>query len=127
MMTTIASAGAHERHGTLTDRNGTPAEANMKEMISTLYEYGIWVSHRLLARAANLSPAQLTERFTKGTEPILPTFGHLVSADIRWLARWQLQTPPAVSPADFPTLDVVRKRWDELWTARRAYIDGLDD
>jgi len=99
----------------------------MKELISTLYEYGIWANHRLLMQAANLSQVQLTDRLTKGAEPILPTFGHLVSADIRWLARWQQQAPPAVTPADFPTLEVVRQRWDDLAAGRRAYISGLDD
>jgi len=99
----------------------------MKELISTLYEYGIWANHRLLAQAANLSQARLTERLTKGADPILPTFGHLVSADIRWLARWRQEAPPALSAVDFPTLDVVRRRWGELWVARRAYIDGLDE
>ena len=99
----------------------------MKEMISTLYDYGIWANGRLLAKAAQLSTSQLTERLTKGAEPVLPTFGHLVSADIRWLARWQGQAPPAVSPADFPTLEIVRQQWDDLSAKRRAYIAGLDD
>ena len=98
----------------------------MKELISTLYDYGIWANSRLLAKAAQLSMSQLTERLTKGAEPVLMTFGHLVGADIRWLARWQEQAPPAVSPVDFPTLQIVSQRWDDLYGKRRAYIAGLD-
>src|SRR6266542_3684920 len=99
----------------------------MKEVIATLYEYGRWANGRLLAKAATLDDTRLTEKLTKGAEPILPTFGHLVSADIRWLARWQEESPPEVSPADFPTLEIVRRQWDELHAKRRAYIAALDE
>src|SRR5919108_3598179 len=59
--------------------------------------------------------------------PILPTFGQLVGADIRWFARWRNQPPPPFSPTDWPSLDVVRRRWNELYPARSAYIASLDD
>src|SRR2546427_3593 len=61
----------------------------MKELITTLYQYGEWANARLLAKAGALTPAELGQRFSKGAEPILPTFGHLVGADVRWLARWR--------------------------------------
>src|SRR2546422_408612 len=69
----------------------------MKELITTLYQYGEWANARLLAKAGALTPAELGQRFSKGAEPILPTFGHLVGADIRWLARWREETPPPVA------------------------------
>ena len=99
----------------------------MKELITTLYDYGVWANERLLAKAAVLSPAQLAQRFSKGAEPILPTFGHLVGADLRWLARWKEETPPPVKVEDFTTLDVVRRRWEEVYAARRAYLASLDE
>jgi len=99
----------------------------VREMIAALYDYAIWANERLLAQAARLEPAQLTQRLTKGAEPILPTFGHLVGADLRWFARWRGETPPPVTVAEFASLDVVRRRWTELYPTRRAYIGGLDD
>ncbi len=99
----------------------------MKELITTLYQYGEWANARLLALAAVLTPAQLTQRFSKGAEPILPTFGHLVGADLRWLARWKEEPPPSVNISDFPTLDVVRRREEEVSAARRAYLASLDE
>ena len=99
----------------------------MKELLTTLYDYGAWATERVLAKAARLQPPQLTERLSKGAEPILPTFAHLVGADIRWLARWRGEPLPALTVADFPTLDVVRQRYEPLHRARRAYIESLDD
>ena len=99
----------------------------MKELMTDLYEYGEWANARLLAKAALATPAQLAQRFSKGAEPILPTFGHLVGADMRWLARWTEETPPTVAVADFTSLDVVRRRWDDLYAARRAYLARLDE
>jgi len=99
----------------------------MKELMTSLYEYGEWANARLLAKAALATPAQLAQRFSKGAEPILPTFGHLVGADMRWLARWTEETPPTVAVADFTSLDVVRRRWDDLYAARRAYLARLDE
>jgi uncharacterized damage-inducible protein DinB len=99
----------------------------MKELITTLYQYGEWANARLLAKAGALTPAELGQRFSKGAEPILPTFGHLVGADIRWLARWREETPPPVAVADFTSLEVVGRRWDELYAARRGYLAALDE
>ena len=86
----------------------------MKEPIVALYEYGEWANARLLDKAEALTPAQLAQPFSKGALAILPTFGHLIGADIRWLARFQNQTPPTLSAADFPSLDVVRRRFEEV-------------
>lgn len=99
----------------------------MKEMLAALYDYGVWANDRLLAKAANLADAQLGQKLTKGANPILPTFAHLVGADVRWLARWRGATAPTLSTADFPTLETVRRRWEALYAVRRAYIASLNE
>jgi uncharacterized damage-inducible protein DinB len=99
----------------------------MKEMIAMLYEYGRWANERLLAKAGELSRDQLAQKLTQGADPILETLGHLVSADVRWFARWRGEVPPAISKTDFRALDEVRKRWDDLYPARGAYIASLDE
>lgn len=99
----------------------------MKELIAAFYDYGVWANGRLLEKAAMLSDAELGQRLSKGADPILPTFAHLVGADVRWLARWRGETPPALSPSDFPALGAVRRRWEELYPVRRAYIASLND
>jgi uncharacterized damage-inducible protein DinB len=99
----------------------------MKEMIATLYGYARWANERVLANADALSPDQLARKLTRGADSILETFGHLVSADVRWLARWRGEAAPAISKTDFQTLDEVRKRWDALYLARGVYIASLDE
>jgi uncharacterized damage-inducible protein DinB len=102
-------------------------ERAMKTILTALYAYGEWANERLLTRAVRLSAVELGQKLTKGADAILPTFGHLVGADVRWLARWRGETPPALSPADFPTLDAVRDQWAELYRQRRSYLATLDE
>ncbi|HEV8673722.1 MAG TPA: DinB family protein [Methylomirabilota bacterium] len=100
----------------------------MKETIATLYEYGQWANGRLLAKAAALTDAQLQQPLTRGAQPILPTFAHLVGADLRWFARWRKETPPPMlSAADLPSVEAVRQKWEALYSVRRAYLGALDD
>jgi uncharacterized damage-inducible protein DinB len=37
------------------------------------------------------------------------------------------QSTPDMSEAEFPTLDVMKRRWDEEQTTMRAYLAGLQD
>jgi uncharacterized damage-inducible protein DinB len=97
-------------------------------VIADLYEYGVWANERLLAPASLLSEAQLHHKFSEGAQPILESFVHLLSADRRWLARWQeVPLPAGLTPVDLPTIALVRRAGEDLAVARRSYIAGLDD
>jgi uncharacterized damage-inducible protein DinB len=97
-------------------------------IIADLYEYGVWANERLLARAALLSDAQLHHKLSEGALPILESFVHLLSADRRWLARWQeVPLPAGLTAVDLPTIAAVRQAGEELALARRRYTAGLDD
>jgi uncharacterized damage-inducible protein DinB len=99
-----------------------------REIIADLYEYGVWANERLLARAALLTDAQLHHKLSKGAQPILEGFVHLLSADRRWLARWQeVPLPAGLTPIDLPTIAAVRRAGQDLALARQSYIAGLDD
>ena len=99
-----------------------------RAIIADLYEYGAWAQERLLARAELLSAAELREKLTEGALPILDSFTHLLSADRRWLARWQeVALPGRLTPADLPAVADVRRAGAELTEARRRYIAHLDD
>ena len=108
----------------MTDANRPTARG----IIADLYEYGAWASERLLARAEMLSDTQLRQKLSEGALPILESFTHLLSADRRWLARWQeAPLPDRVTPVDLPTIAAVRRAGLDLALARQSYIAGLDD
>jgi uncharacterized damage-inducible protein DinB len=108
----------------VTDANTPTARG----IIAHLYEYGDWANDRLLARAALLSDAQLRQKLSEGAQPILESFVHLLSADRRWLARWQeVPLPAGLTPVDLPTIAAVRRAGQDLALARQRYIAGLDD
>jgi uncharacterized damage-inducible protein DinB len=100
----------------------------IRTAIASLYKYAEWANLRLLDRAAGLDAADLDRRFSQGCLPIRPAFVHTLSADFRWLLRWQeLPLPPVLEPADFPTLEAVRARWATVVRDRQAYFETLTD
>src|SRR6202795_2194942 len=108
----------------VTDAN----RATARGIIADLYGYGGGANRRPLPRAALLSDAQLRQKLSEGAQPILESFVHLLSADRRWLARWQEGPPPApLTPVDLPTIAAVRHARKDLALARWSYIAGLDD
>ncbi len=95
----------------------------MKELLSSLYEYGIWVNQRLLETAVTLTDEQLTQKVLPGFGSVHLTFVHLLGAEVLWFARWQGQSPRTIlSPRDLPNIPAMRDRWAELIDARRAYF-----
>ncbi len=97
-----------------------------KQLIAHLYDYGEWADRRLLDRAAMLTDEQLRHPFTRGAQPILHSFVHLVSAEWRWYRSWLAAPPtPRLTVDDLPTLDAIREQWEPLFAERRAFIAGL--
>jgi uncharacterized damage-inducible protein DinB len=98
------------------------------EILGSLYEYGVWANERLLAQAAKLTDEQRGRRWLQGYDSIHQTFVHLLSADLRWFARWKQETPPPMlTGQEFPSLDAIRERWTPLIAERRRYIAGLTE
>lgn len=101
----------------------------MKKHIDLIWEYNYWANRRLLAKADNLTEAELSEKAPYMWDSILRTMAHVLGAE--WV--WRQRTQTGVSPAalldrdQFSTLDVLKKRWDEEEAAMRAYLAGLTD
>ncbi len=95
-------------------------------VLAQLYEYGVWANRRLIERAAMLTEYQLRYPFTRGAQPILHTFVHLVSAEWRWYRSW-LAAPltDRLTVEDLPTLAAVEEKWEPLFAERRAFIGAL--
>jgi uncharacterized damage-inducible protein DinB len=99
-----------------------------RELLASLYEYGIWANERLFDQAAKLEEADRRRRWSQGAQSIHDTFVHLTGADWRWFCRWRGEPiPPTETFTRLPTLDAVRAKWRELLEPRKAYLTGLSD
>ena len=100
---------------------------NVKE-VRFLYGYTEWANHLILDAAATLSEEERLRNVGISHRSIQGTLVHMMGAEWIWLQRW-LGTSPKVfwTEADFPTLEVIRSRWDELNAERSAFLSGLSD
>ena len=101
----------------------------MKKHFDMLWDYNYWANRRLLARAASLSPAQLSEKTPTMWKSIMGTLVHALGAEWIWRQRVQDGTAPTalLNPDQFGTLELLQQRWAEEEVAMRAYLDGLID
>ena len=97
-----------------------------KQIISQMYEYGIWANDKLLGKASALTQEQLLKPFTKFEFTILGSFVHTVSAEWRWYQSWiGVPMMNSLTVAELPTIDAVRAKWEQLCVERRAFIESL--
>ena len=101
----------------------------MKKHIDLIWEYNYWANRRILARAASLTQAQVSEQLPTMWASILGTMAHVLGAE--WV--WRQRTQEGVSPAanldrdQFSTLDLLNQRWAEEEAVMRAYLATLSD
>ena len=71
------------------------------------YDYNSWANRRILARAADLSHAQLSDKLPTMWDSILGTMAHVLGAEWVWRQRCQLGISPAalLERSQFSTLD----------------------
>jgi uncharacterized damage-inducible protein DinB len=98
------------------------------ETIRSLYDYNTWANQRILETAAQLTPKELIAKRGASYESVRDTLVHTMSAQWIWLARWKGGSPTAyLDPKQFPDLDSIRRRWDELERETRAFVDALTE
>jgi len=89
--------------------------------------YGAWASRRLVDKAAQLPPEELTRDFQTADRSVLGTLAHVFAADRIWLARVTGAVPTAlISDAD-RQLSVLQKDWPELQARWQDWAAGLTD
>lgn len=98
-------------------------------MLRDLYEYHRWANHTLFDFAAALGE-ELCARDV-GAQFSYPKvtrmFGHLYGADWVWLQRWKGASPTAQPGAELTTMAAVRRRWDELESEQKAFVEALGE
>jgi uncharacterized damage-inducible protein DinB len=93
----------------------------------TLVKYNAWANRRVVVKVAHLTPAQLLGGTDLSYKTILGTLVHIL--DTQWYWREGAQfgdlPPKALTPADFPTLSSLRRRWDAEDQLLLSYVAGL--
>ncbi len=98
------------------------------EDIRLLFDYGYGANARLLDTAAQLTPEQFTQPVFK-IGSVHRVLVHQMSAEWTWRSRLQEGVSPTapLDPADLPTPDAIRGRWQTEETAMRGWLAGLRD
>jgi uncharacterized damage-inducible protein DinB len=96
--------------------------------IELIYDYNYWARDRILAAAAQITPAQYaaTAAFPYGS--LRGTLLHTLDAEKSWRSMFEngLWTADLLE-ADYPTLAALRTAWSAEETAMRAFLNRLAD
>jgi uncharacterized damage-inducible protein DinB len=95
--------------------------------IRLMHEYNYWSSAKILAAAAKVSPEQFTAPHD-ALGSLHSILVHLLDAEYGW--RGLCETGVMMfdlKEADFPTLELIRQRWEETQKQWRQYLERLKD
>jgi uncharacterized damage-inducible protein DinB len=91
-----------------------------------LYEYNSWANRRSLDACSTLSDEQFTRDIGSSFRSVRDTLSHVCEVEWLWLERWHGRSASSLRPAsDFPTLESLRRRWQEVETGLIGYVDAL--
>jgi uncharacterized damage-inducible protein DinB len=98
-------------------------------LIRELYGYHHWANRRLFDVALALGDAVAQDMGPQWSAPTVKAmFAHLCGADAVWLARWNGTSPGRIAgDADFSSMAELRRRWDQLESEQRAFVDGIGE
>lgn len=98
------------------------------EQIKELYDYDHWANERLWQVVAGLEEDQLHMDIHNGIGSIQTTLLHMVSGVWLWRSRWQGEMPRSMlAVEDFPTLQLIRTRWQEEERKTQGFLTTLRD
>lgn len=94
----------------------------------TLPDYHYWARDRLLEALDPLTPDQFNRNLGSSFTSIRETVVHLYAAEGIWYARWNGQSPTALTTSDgFPDVASVRRAWTDHETKMRAFVESLGE
>jgi uncharacterized damage-inducible protein DinB len=90
-----------------------------------LLAFNRWACEQILAAVDDLPPDAYTRDLKSSFPSIRDTLVHVVWSEWIWLERCRGRSPQEVlDPADFPTVDALRARWQEV---RDGFADLVAD
>jgi uncharacterized damage-inducible protein DinB len=91
-----------------------------------LYDYNSWANHRTLDACAALAEEQFTRDLGSSFRSVRDTLAHICGVEWLWLQRWHGRSHNALPPAaEFPNVESLRRRWDEVERNLLDYIASL--
>jgi uncharacterized damage-inducible protein DinB len=91
-----------------------------------LYEYNSWANHRTLEACSSLTDEQFARDLGSSFPSIRDTLAHVCEVEWLWLERWLGRSASSMRPgSDFPTLDSLRRRWQEVEASLTQYVNAL--
>jgi len=109
-----------------------------KEDIELLFAYDRWANGRALQQSSTLSTEQFTRNLGGSFSSVRGTLVHIVGGEWIWLQFWKLPSHDAdalatlrarretiLAPAQFPTLDALRPKWQEIEKELWDFVSGL--
>ena len=98
-----------------------------KKEIQLLFDYDAWADGKLFEAIASLSMEQCQKDLKSSFGGILGTLVHILSANIVWSDRWRGKTPALLKSEDFPSIEVVKKKWDTYHHDIGNFLQGLSE
>ena len=100
-----------------------------KSDVLMLYDYNCWANQRILAAAAQVSEENFITPASPNLGSLRSTLVHMLGAEWVWRTRCQEDISPSalLAEADFPTLTLLRERWQTEEQTMRAYLHNLSD
>ena len=96
--------------------------------MATLYDYNYWANRQILDAAARVSGEQFAAPAGLSYGGLRGTLVHTLDAEYGWRMRCQHdEASPDLLEAGFPTVEVLRGRWQAEEAAMRAFLAGLHD
>jgi uncharacterized damage-inducible protein DinB len=97
------------------------------EAIREIYGYNRWANARSLQAASTVSPADFTKEVGGSFASLRGTLAHMYGAEWIWLQRWRGTSPRQLPSAlDFPDVETIRSRWQEVEREQKQFLDSLD-
>jgi uncharacterized damage-inducible protein DinB len=100
-----------------------------KADLITLYDYNYWANARILDAAAQVSHEQYCAPANLSHGSLRGTLVHTFVAELVWRTRCQagISLPALPTPAEYPTLEILRAHWLDEEGKMRLYLASLTD
>jgi uncharacterized damage-inducible protein DinB len=103
-------------------------DAMQADHIRLLYDYHDWANDCLVRHVEALSEEALNAPLSNGIGSIRVTLVHVLGGENLWRNRWEGRSRSSVlNPDEFPTLAVLKDRWQFEHERLRAFLSTLRD